>query len=784
MPLFAAAVVSYVAGLLLGFAGAGGMAAIAAAAAAIAAWRLGRLAPAGGALLVAAGILVAGATARDDARCLDTLALRRALRVELLDAAEPGMLARGTALACHAIVSLAVEQGSARGGSIVTAFGTVIRTQRGLLLQHARLRLPQPGSLLARWRDRAGIRVDALFGSDAALARALLVADQRGIPAETRDRYAAAGLAHMLSISGLHVALIAVAADLVFQLFRLSRRRAHVATLAVIGGYVAMLGAPSPALRAAVMLGVIVVSRRWQRPVSPWSVLAIGAAIPLADPRAVAAVGYQLSVAGVAALIAAGALARRWPWLRAGPPGVRAVTGIVLSSTMATVVTAPLVAWSFGRISLIGPLTNVLAAPLIALAQPMMFLALAMSPVPLVARWFADAAHPVLQAFDFVAASAAGVPGAAMVVAPSALAAAFGVVFAVALVVACVSRFPARGATVAAAALGVIAWAPLAPAGSGRTELHMIDVGQGDAIALRTVRGHWVLMDAGRVWRGGDAGRSTVVPYLAHRGGTLAAFILSHPHDDHVGGAASVLRALRPRDYYDAAYTRAGEAYQASLFEARRDGVTWHRVHPGDSLVVDEVTLTFLGPDSAWVSGLRDANEASAIVLVRVGRVRMLLVGDAERGEEHWLLAHERRFLDADVLKVGHHGSSTSTTPEFLSAVSPRVALVSVGAGNSYGHPSASVMRRLAAAGAQVLRTDRVSTVVVRTDGQTVTVRAGDDEWAVSPADALTTSARARSVQMSSGDSRPMLRRSMPGLSPSSNRAASPMTRCVSPAGC
>lgn len=745
MPLSSIAVAVYAAGLLAGFAGATAGAATAAVAAIVAAWAAytRRRATAGLALLAVAAALTARATARDDARCLDTLAARHAIRVELDDAAQPGAFANGHALECHAEVSVSVEHGSAGAGYAVIASGDVIRSRRGLLVQHATLRgagnlsstaaaFPTMlASYLRRWRERAGQRVDALFGSDAPLARALLVADRRGIPAQMRDRYAAAGLAHMLSISGLHVALIAVATDLIFQLLRFPRGRADAATLAVIAAYVAMLGAPPPALRSAVMLAVLVLARRWQRPTSPWAVLAIGAAIPLLDPRAVTAVGYQLSVAGVAALIAAAALVRRWPPLRAGGAVRRAVAGVLLASTMATVVTAPLVAWSFGRLSLIGPITNVFAGPVIALAQPMMFLALALSPVAPVARWFADGAHPLLRAFDFIAATAAGVPGGAVTVAPSALAAAAGVAFAVALVVACVSRFPGRAACAAVGALAVIAWAPLAPAGSGRTELHMLDVGQGDAIALRTARGHWVLMDAGRIWRGGDAGRSTVVPYLAHRGGTLAAFVLSHPHDDHVGGAVSVLHALRPRDYYDAAYTRAGQAYAASLVEARRDGIAWHRVHPGDSLVVDEATLTLLGPDSAWVSGLRDANEASAIVLVRVGEVRMLLVGDAERGEEAWLLAHERRWLHADVLKVGHHGSSTSSTPEFVDAVSPRVALVSVGAGNSYGHPSVDVMRRLAAAGAQVLRTDRVSTVVVSTDGHSLFVSAGGDEWMV-----------------------------------------------------
>jgi competence protein ComEC len=238
-------------------------------------------------------------------------------------------------------------------------------------------------------------------------------------------------------------------------------------------------------------------------------------------------------------------------------------------------------------------------------------------------------------------------------------------------------------------------------------------------------------VDAGRVWPTGDAGQATVVPYLAHRGGALTAFVLSHPHDDHVGGAASVIHALRPAYYYDAAYVNAGTAYRASLLEARRDGVAWRRVHPGDSLVVDEATINFLGPDSAWTSRLHDANEASAIALIRVGAVRMLLVGDAERAEEEWLLQRNAVNLRADVLKVGHHGSSTSTTPAFLAAVSPRIALVSVGAGNKYGHPSADVMRRLAVAGAVVLRTDRLSTVILRTDGHTIEIEASGDRWVV-----------------------------------------------------
>ena len=304
-------------------------------------------------------------------------------------------------------------------------------------------------------------------------------------------------------------------------------------------------------------------------------------------------------------------------------------------------------------------------------------------------------------------------------------------VAAAAAIVACVSRAPGPPCLLGAGALAAAIWLPLVPPRPGQLELHVLDVGQGDAIALRTPRGRWLLFDAGRAWRGGDAGRQTVIPYLRRRGGELEAFVLSHPHADHAGGAASVLRALRPRVYWDAAFAGGGGAYRGSLVAARELGIAWRRVRPREEATFDGVRIRFLAPDSAWTASLRDPNEASTVVLVSYGAVRFLLVGDAERGEESWLLARDQAALRADVLKVGHHGSRTSSTDAFVRAVRPRVALVSVGQGNSYGHPSPGVMRALALAGALVLRTDHAGTLVVRTDGARLSVEADGAEWAI-----------------------------------------------------
>jgi competence protein ComEC len=304
---------------------------------------------------------------------------------------------------------------------------------------------------------------------------------------------------------------------------------------------------------------------------------------------------------------------------------------------------------------------------------------------------------------------------------------------AVALITAAVSRYPARPLVVATGLLAGVAWMPVIPvAHSGNVEMHVLDVGQGDAILVRTDRGRWLLFDAGRIWRSGDAGRSTIIPYVMRRGGKLATFVLSHPHADHLGGAATVFRGLHPGTFWDAAFAQGSSVYRNVLRTALDSHVEWRRVHPGDEIQVDGVIVDFLAPDSAWTASLADPNEASAIALVRYGAVRFLLVGDAEQAEERWLLEHSRKDLRADVLKVAHHGSSTSSGDDFLAAVDPQAAIISVGVDNDYGHPSADVLAALGRVGARVFRTDREGTIVVSTDGSRITISADGHRWDVS----------------------------------------------------
>ena len=729
MPLVTAAVLVYAAGLLGGYGGptiwVGGAIAV------LLAYGASSRDRALLALVAAAGWLTASGGRDALARCEAALLRQTNWRLRLDEDASSGVFARGHH-DCGARVNLAVVEGRAANGAMVAVRGSAARGKGALLVTDARILEVEPPGVLVSWRSRIGRAIDAHFGSDAPLARALLIADMQELSPTLRDRWSAAGLSHMLSVSGLHVGLIAVAVSLIAQVVGLSRNASGLTVVTLTAIYVLVIGAPLPAVRAATMLGVSSLSAAIQRPTSAWAVLAVSAMIPLLDPVSVLDIGFQLSMAGMVALVASGALVKRWEWLSAGGWKGTLYRSLV-ASTAATLLTAPLGAAVFGRISLVAPVSNLVAVPVMAVLQPMLFLAMVLLPFAAAAQFVADACRPLMAMLDVIATHAATLPGASLAVLADATSIALSYAAAAAFVVAAVSRFPGRAMLCGAACVAVIAWRPVLPARDAMTEIHMIDVGQGDAIALRTRLGRWVLFDAGRDWTGGDAGKRDVVPYIAARGGTREGFVLSHPHSDHVGGAASSIRALKPRWYVDPAFAGTSGSYRASLQAARGVGARWERVHPGDSLVVDEVVITWLAPDSTWAASLSDPNDASTVALVRVGRFTMLMTGDSEAPEERWLLEHRRELLDVDVLKVAHHGSNTSSIAEYLDAVTPALALVSVGTGNVYRHPSPSVMESLTRRGAIVMRTDLHGSIIIRTDGLRAEVEARGERFSFKP---------------------------------------------------
>jgi competence protein ComEC len=665
--------------------------------------------------------------------------------VETGDASPAVLRAAGSECRTDALIRARVP---VRGGEWYRTKDRAQPGGRSLSVRVERAVLTGERALRPTLRAAAVRRVDSVFTVDAAMARALLLADMHLIDPEIRTRWSRSGLVHMLSVSGMHVAIIAAALLMLGTALRLTRQRAVIVTLVLTAGYVTVLGLPPPAVRAGVMFGAVLLATWRQRPSSAWSVLTLGALIPvLVDSRAPLDLGWQLSVIGVVALAASARLMKRLNWRGGGWKAT--LRREVAASIIASVVSAPLVAWYFGTISLIAPLANIFAAPLIGVVQPTLFLAAICAPSLPVARFFAGASHPLLAMLDGVARTASAPSWAAVSVAPTLNQTLLGAGIIAALLCAMVQQQYARPLLISSACAALLLWHDMLPRlASGHMELHLLDVGQGDAIAIRTPHGHWILVDGGGGAPGVDQGRRVVLPYVQRYGGPVDAFVLSHPHLDHVGGAPALIGALRPAHYFDGAFAGGTEAYRASLESAATHKLRWQRVHPGDTSRIDGVLLRFLAPDSAWTAHLDDANLASTIVRVEYGDVAMLLVGDAELPEEAWLLEHtSAEWLRADVLKVGHHGSRTSSGAAFLDAVQPRLALISVGRGNRYGHPSPDVLQEFARRQVAVLRTDVAGTTVVRTDGRDISISTAARSWslpfpAYSPGSSPTQSSR------------------------------------------
>lgn len=244
--------------------------------------------------------------------------------------------------------------------------------------------------------------------------------------------------------------------------------------------------------------------------------------------------------------------------------------------------------------------------------------------------------------------------------------------------------------------------------------VHFIDVGQADC-ALLECGGEYIIIDGGNV---DDS--SLVVTYLQEQGVTrLEAVIATHAHEDHVGGLPGVLAVYETAAVYAPTRTYASNCFDDFVYYTDQQGLSITIPNVGDVIAFGDAIATVLGP----VKSYADPNDTSIVLMVSFGHNRFLFTGDMETTAENDMLDHWGEGFDwhADVLKVGHHGSSTSTGYRFLNAVMPTYGVISVGTGNSYGHPNEAPLSRLADAQVTLLRTDYLGHIVAKADGNTVT---------------------------------------------------------------
>ncbi|HET7856346.1 MAG TPA: ComEC/Rec2 family competence protein [Gaiellaceae bacterium] len=553
-----------------------------------------------------------------------------------------------------------------------------------------------------------------LGGERRAVLAGVVLGEDEGLSDELRDRFRASGLYHLLAVSGQNVALVAGGALLVAWLLGVPRAVGQIGALAAIGAYVLAVGWQPSVVRAGVAGALACLAWLAARPRDRWYFFLLGAAVLLAwNPYSLLEPGFQLSFGAVAAIFVGVPPLEQ---LLEGYPGPRWLHSAVAVSTACGLATAPVLLLQFGSVPVYSVAANALAAPAMA---PLLGLAFTAAFVEPVLPWLAETLgwlNGWLAAWlAFCARLVGGLPYARL----SALTALLG-----AAVLVCAGlifarlrppRAPRAAALASLAVVVLVGWhfgrpSHVLPPPTG-LRIVFLDVGQGDATLLQVPQGS-VLVDEGPP-------EADVAGQLRRLGvKRLAALVLSHPSRDNIGGAELIVRRLDVGRVFDPALPFPNPFGTPALAAARARGIPITVTRAGQGFTLGRLRLRVLWPDEGASPG-DDPNDHATVLMASFGSVDALLPADAESN-----VTGRLAIPPVEILKVGHHGSADAGLPDLLRTLRPRLAVISVGAHNDYGHPRASTLAALAAVpGLVVHRTDRDGQVIVESDGERISVR-------------------------------------------------------------
>ena len=591
-------------------------------------------------------------------------------------------------------------------------------------------------------RDRIDQSLTTRHPQAGALITAVLIGDRAGLDAELERKLQEAGTYHVIAISGGNVALLVALCAGALRCCSRSFRMIATVTIVAVAAYGWIVGGEPSVTRAITVAILYLASGLIGLSPRPLAILRTAAVlIVLVQPLDVLDAGAWLSFGATFGIItlAPRLVATVRTFANAHLSVLPRLAIVLVAATVAAeVMIVPISASVFGRVSVAGVLLNLVAIPAMALMQIAGIVLIS------VATWWPSIVAPIATlaatAADALTGSSSLVdawPWLSWRVAPVShwWIAGYYAALLTALSPA-LGQWKRPAAVAAATSALVICTAPFVHAQAprdGRVRVTVLDVGQGDAVLVQTPGHQSLLIDSGGSAGGFDIGGRVVTPAAWGLGvRRLDWLALTHGDRDHAGGAPSVTRDLAPGEIWEAVAVPRDPDRAALRALAASQGVAWRTITAGARVDVGPVQIESLHPPMPEWERQRVRNDDSLVLRIRIGRVDVLLTGDAG-AEFESRLAAVASDAAIRILKVGHHGSRTSTSTALLTAFQPHLAIVSVGAGNLFGHPAPAVLERLAAARTQVFRTDRDGAVAFETDGQTVYVQAASGRtWTVS----------------------------------------------------
>ncbi len=566
--------------------------------------------------------------------------------------------------------------------------------------------------------------------ADAAAIFAMLFGGYDGIKSELVENFTAVGIVHILSVSGSHISLLAAVMAALGTLLRLPKAVTAVWVVLLIIVYSLLAGAVPPVIRSAIMGALAFVALALDRERDARRILLLtGLVMLIISPLLLFHISFQLSFLATAGLLYLAPVWQNYMREHGCSQYLAAGVSITMAAQLATL---PILAWYFNQLSISSLLANLIVVPLVEL---MIVLGLFAGVIAFILPFMGSVVFVcdslLLGIVTEMTAKIAALP-ASQVWIPS-LSFGWSALYYAGLGLFLLTEeqrvkaavwLKQRRKLLGIGALVLLAFViSMQLAKPKELQVHFIAVGQGDAALIITPHGHAFMFDCGGTRDGNfDIGAKVDVPYLLHYGVLrLDGIFLSHAHEDHAAGCGSILKKIPVAQVITA---DEGVLDYARSMKLGDNDPLLHKFHvgrQGEQLVVDGVTIEVLFAPPLKEGDNKTGNEASNVYRVSYGKASFLFTGDLTKEREAQLLS-EGINPASTVLKAGHHGSDTSSSPEFLQAVKPTYGVFCVGADNSFGHPKPEVVKRFAQQGIKTYRTDEDGAVVFYTDGEHISV--------------------------------------------------------------